>query len=86
MARAATRITLRHDDIPAQRAWLDAVRAETYTGMPRRLPRVIRPKPPELEPQPLLFGVLPLQLRPPKPTDLALMRSWSRMPLRSSRL
>ncbi len=70
MARAATRITLRHDDISAQRRWLDAVRSEPYTGMPRRLPRVTRPLPPAQAPQPLLFACLPELPRPPKSVEL----------------
>ena len=66
MARAI----IRHDDLAGQRAWLDAIRAETYTGMPRRLPRITRPKPPAQAPQPLLFACLPELPSPPKSVEL----------------
>lgn len=69
------RITLRHDDIAGQRRWLDAVRAETYTGAPRQMPRVVRPKPPKPPGSLSLFACLPEAKRPPKPTELSIAKA-----------
>ncbi|QRE76832.1 hypothetical protein [Methylobacterium aquaticum] len=66
---------IRHDDYVAQRALVERLRAEPFTGMPRKLPKITRPKPAPQEPAPILFACLPRAARPPKPATLSIAKA-----------
>lgn len=65
----AARIAIAHDDLAAQRAIVEQLRAEPYTGARAVLPRIRRPRPLPLPPTGHLFASLPEQRRPPRPWE-----------------
>lgn len=65
----AARISIAHDDFAAQRAVVEQLLAEPYTGARAVLPRIRRPRPLPLPPTGALFASLPEQRRPPRPWE-----------------
>lgn len=60
---------IRHDDIAAQRALVEEIRSQPFTGTRRILPWIRRPRPTPPAPLLMLFDFLPEQRRPPRPWE-----------------
>lgn len=65
----AARTAIAYDDFAAQRAVVEQLLAEPYTGARAVLPRIRRPRPLPLPPTGPLFDFLPEQRRPPRPWE-----------------
>lgn len=65
----APRPAIKHDDLAAQRAIVEEIRALPFTGARAILPRIRRPRQARPAPLPLLFASLPEQRRPPRPWE-----------------
>ncbi|MCG5246924.1 hypothetical protein LPC10_17440 [Methylorubrum sp. B1-46] len=68
---ARTAIAISHDDLAAQRAIVEEIRALPFTGARAVLPRIRRPRPARTAPLPQLFAFLPEMRRPPRPWEQA---------------